>query len=91
MTEKKPRQESDQEQRMAAYSRTWGDGWVVGQIDKTEQVLAILVGLHEKATTNEGKAALRAAIERIEADYKRQFPEGRTTLRKQHAPPEKQR
>lgn len=87
MTKQQPK-ETAQEQRTAAYSRTWHDGWVVGQIEKTESHLDILRGLHEKATTPEGRAALTAAVSIIETAHKRQFPQGRETIR-QHQPPPK--
>jgi hypothetical protein len=89
MTEKKPK-ESEADRRIAGYSRTWHDGWVCGQIDKTESILATLAGLHEQATTKEGKAALKAAVSKIEEAFKRQFPEGRATRRNHKPPTEKQ-
>jgi hypothetical protein len=73
-------------ERAAAYARTWGHGWCTGQFEKAESIMAMLVGLHGKATTAEGKAALAAALKHIEAQHKRQFPGGRGQLVEKKGP-----
>lgn len=67
-------------------SESWDQGWATGQFEKAESILAQLVGLHGQAKTTEGKAALDAAVVRIAAQHKRQFPEGRDRLAEMRRP-----